>query len=179
MDIGHVLKDHAYQNIPLTFEEAYALGMYALQGCGGDELAQHQSISALCALHNRATYGWQWSSALERHHRHQLPRNAAEQIAGVCAAVFEHDIAESPSGFLTPHVAYAMDNCGMGGDLTVTANVSTISGFPCVSMGHRQTLTLVVMEVPTSFRCLASTRWQQRIKSRQRLRWRGLATRRP
>ncbi|KKU22129.1 MAG: Anthranilate phosphoribosyltransferase [Candidatus Nomurabacteria bacterium GW2011_GWA1_46_11] len=135
MDIGHVLKDHAYQNIPLTFEEAYALGMYALQGCGGDELAQHQSISALCALHNRATYGWQWSSALERHHRHQLPRNAAEQIAGVCAAVFEHDIAESPSGFLTPHVAYAMDNCGMGGDLTVTANVSTISAFIAAAAG--------------------------------------------
>lgn len=127
MEIKHFLKDHAYQNIPLTFDEAYSLGVYALEGCAGDQLAQIQSIAALSALHTHSTYAWEWSEMVECHHGHRLPRNAAEQIAGICAAVFQRDIAESQFGFLEPNVSYAMDNCGMGGDLIVTANVSTIA----------------------------------------------------
>lgn len=133
--IKHLLKDHAYQNIPLTFEEAYNLGVYALKGCNGDQLAQIQSVAALSALHTKATYSWCWSQNAEVHHRGTLPRNAAEQIAGVCAAIFEEDIAKSEFGFCNPDVPYAMDNCGMGGDLTVTANVSTLSAFIAVAAG--------------------------------------------
>ncbi len=127
MEIKHFLKDHAYQNIPLTFDEAYSLGLYALEGCEGNQKAQIQSIVILSALHTRSTYAWQWSEIAERHHGHRLPQNAAEQIAGVCAAVFQKDIAVSQFGFLEPNIPYAMDNCGMGGDLIVTANVSTIA----------------------------------------------------
>jgi anthranilate phosphoribosyltransferase len=129
MNIKHFLKDHAYQNIPLTFDEAYSLVVYAIEGCRGDMLAQIQSIAALSALHTQATYGWKHNENVERQHGHRLPKNSAEQIAGVCAAVFQQDIAKSEYSFLNPKVPYAMDNCGMGGDLIVTANVSTIAAF--------------------------------------------------
>ncbi len=135
MEIKHFLKDHAYQNIPLTFDEAYSLGLYALEGCAGNQLAQIQSIVILSALHTRSTYAWQWSEVAERHHGHRLPQSAAEQIAGVCAAVFQKDIAVSEFGFLEPKVPYAMDNCGMGGDLIVTANVSTIAALIASAAG--------------------------------------------
>ncbi|MDP1818144.1 MAG: hypothetical protein Q8K92_27070 [Leadbetterella sp.] len=131
IDIKHVFKDHAYQNIPLNYEEAYKLGVYALEGCRGNKLAQKQSIAALCALHTKATYLWEKKKAgrATKIHGHRLPKNAAEQIAGICAAVFNHDIAVSKLGFLDPNVPYAMDNCGMGGDIIDTANVSTIAAF--------------------------------------------------
>jgi anthranilate phosphoribosyltransferase len=135
MEIKHFLKNHAYQNIPLTFDEAYSLGLYALEGCAGNQLAQIQSIAILSALHNHSTYAWRWSEEVERHHGHKLPKSAAEQIAGVCAAVFQKDIAVSEFGFLQPNVPYAMDNCGMGGDLIVTANVSTIAAFIASAAG--------------------------------------------
>lgn len=121
LDAKHLLKDHAYRNIPLSFEEAYELGLFTLEGCNGDELAKTQSIAILSALHNQATY-----SNLE---------NAANQIAGICAAIFEHDIKKSEFGFLNPRVDYAMDNCGMGGDLVVTANVSTIAALIAATAG--------------------------------------------
>jgi anthranilate phosphoribosyltransferase len=127
MNIKHLLKDHAYQNIPLTFEEAYDMGAYALKGCGGDKLAQIQSITTLSALHTRATYAWKCRGGEVSRHGHRLPESAAEQIAGICAAVFDLDIKKSTFGFINPNVPYAMDNCGMGGDLVVTANVSTIA----------------------------------------------------
>lgn len=135
MNIKHLLKDHAYRNIPLGFEEAFYLGLYALKGCAGDQLAQIQSIAALSALHTRSTYAWQHSATAEERHGHQLPLNAAEQIAGLCAAVFQNDIAVSQFGFLKPKVPYAMDNCGMGGDLMVTANVSTIAALIAAASG--------------------------------------------
>lgn len=135
VDIKHLLKDHAYQNVPLAFDEAYALGLYTLQGCKGDELAQRQSIAVLCALHTKATYAWQWNEKQEKIHGHRLPKGAAEQIAGICTAIFEHDIAISKFGFLDPDVPYAMDNCGMGGDLVITANISTIAGFIAAAAG--------------------------------------------
>jgi anthranilate phosphoribosyltransferase len=133
--VKHLLKDHAYQNIPLNFEEAYALGEYALEGCAGNQLAQIQSIATLSALHTRATYAWQNNGISELFHDHRLPQNSAEQIAGVCAAIFQKDIAVSEFGFLEPKVSYAMDNCGMGGDLIVTANVSTIAAFIAAAAG--------------------------------------------
>ncbi len=139
MNIKHLLKEHAYRNIPLSFDEGYDLGLMAIQGCKGDMSDQGelrkliQSIAALSALHTRATYGWKKNGEVIDHDHH-LPQNAAEQIAGICAAVFEHDIGDSEFGFLHPRVPYVIDNCGMGGDLTVTANVSTISAFIAASL---------------------------------------------
>ncbi len=135
IDVKHLLKNHAYQNIPLTYEEAYKLGLYALKGCGGDEMAQKQSIAVLCALHTKATYTWIKTDYEERLHEHELPSNAAEQIAGICSAIFEHDIATSANGFVNPNVEYVMDNCGMGGDLIVTPNISTLAGFIVAAAG--------------------------------------------
>ncbi|HUT22477.1 MAG TPA: hypothetical protein VMX18_03730 [Candidatus Bipolaricaulota bacterium] len=126
IDVKHYIKEHAARNIPLCFDEAYALGMYLMQACQGDTLAAIQSIALLTALHNQALYSWKRNG---RQMDHPLPEDSAEQIAGICAAVFEHDIVQSEFGFLKPKVPFAMDNCGMGGDLTVTANVSTLAAF--------------------------------------------------
>jgi anthranilate phosphoribosyltransferase len=136
MDIKHVLKEHAYQNIPLSYNEAYALGEYALQGCLGDKLAQIQSIAALSALHTKATYSWRETTIKHGDHPNEiLPSSAAEQIAGVCAAIFDRDIGESEFGFSSPRLPFVIDNCGMGGDLTVTANVSTIAALIAATDG--------------------------------------------
>lgn len=135
IEVKHFLKDHAYQNIPLNFEEAYTLGDLMLKGCKGDSLAQIQTVAVLCALHTKATYSWQWNKQAQRRHGHELADSAAPQIAGICATIFQHDIAESKFGFLQPKISYAMDNCGMGGDLVVTANVSTIAAFIAAAAG--------------------------------------------
>ncbi|MBI2577820.1 MAG: hypothetical protein HYV77_03165 [Candidatus Wildermuthbacteria bacterium] len=135
-DIKHILKEHAYQNIPLTWQEAYDLGNLTLRGCDGDALAAIQSIGGMCALHNAATYDWKWNQQEAREHKHELAKNAAEQIAGICAAIFDHDIATSEFGFFSPRdVPFVMDNCGMGGDLIQTANVSTIAAFIAAAAG--------------------------------------------
>lgn len=134
--VKHFSKDHASQNIPLNYEEAYALGQYALKGCNGNALAQIQSIAMLSALHTKATYAWQRTEEAQRvHSGHDLPPNAAEQIAGVCAAIFDFDIGESELGFVSPDVPCIMDNCGMGGDLIVTANVSTLAALVAAAAG--------------------------------------------
>lgn len=132
IDVKHFVKEHSARNIPLCFDEAYALGVYLMAACRGDELASIQSISLLTALHNQATYAWKKNG---RKVDHPLPEDSAEQIAGICAAIFEHDIAISEFGFLLPNVPYAMDNCGMGGDLTITANVSTLAAFIASAAG--------------------------------------------
>jgi len=144
------MKAHAYQNVPLCYDEAYALGQMALRGCKeltffdrmfkkrkrlDQRLAQIQSIATLCALHSRATYSWQWNKHDASQHSHDLPQSAAEMIAGICASIFQEDIAKSESGFLRPAVDVVMDNCGMGGDLIVTANVSTIAALIAASAG--------------------------------------------
>jgi anthranilate phosphoribosyltransferase len=126
INVKHFIKEHAARNIPLCFDEAYELGVYAMEACKGGELASIQSIALLTALHNQATYAWTKNG---RKLDHPLPDDSSEQIAGVCAAIFEHDLAKSSLGFLSPKVEYAMDNCGMGGDLTITANVSTLAAF--------------------------------------------------
>lgn len=136
MDIKHILKNHAYQNIPLGYQEAYDLGALALQGCEGDAVALNQSIGGLCALHTKATYGWKWDAIAAEEHGHELPFNVAEQIAGVCAAIFELDLKKSQFGFLhPPGLQYVLDSCGMGGDLIRTPNVSTISCFIAAAAG--------------------------------------------
>lgn len=79
-------------------------------------------------MHNQATYRHKGDGV-------STPISAAEQIAGVCAAVFCEDIAKSKSGFIRPRVNFAMDNCGMGGDLVVTANVSTLAALIAAHAG--------------------------------------------
>lgn len=63
MDIKHILKDHAYQNIPLTFEEAYELGVYAWSSC----------------------LLWEQSSAQENPAMLQMPHSLRQQGALLCA----------------------------------------------------------------------------------------------
>ena len=145
MDIKHLLKDHGYQNVPLTFEEAYALGEFTVRVCKSgpaedvedlDAYIQSvaQSITVLSVLHNRATYAWRNGSSAHRCNG-DTPPSAAAQIAGVCAAVLEEDVAKSEFGLARPQVPFAIDNCGMGGDLTVTANVSTIAALIAATAG--------------------------------------------
>jgi len=132
IDAKHLVKEHSARNIPLCFDEAYALGSYLMDACRGNSLASIQSIALLTALHNQATYIWKRNG---RKTEHSLPDDSAEQIAGICAAIFEHDIAKSELGFLSPNVPFAMDNCGMGGDFVVTANVSTIAALIAAASG--------------------------------------------
>ena len=103
IDIKHLAKYHASRNIPLNYEEAYELGVYALKGCDGDQLAQIQSIALFTALHNKALYSWRWSLAEANIHPNRLPSNSAEQIAGICAAIFQNDIGKSEFGFVKPN----------------------------------------------------------------------------
>lgn len=127
--INNILKNNAYQNKPLSFEEGYALGIYNLYPYKEElsniidvnkTLAEKQGIAALCALHNKETY------------KH---KDAGQQIAGICAAVFDYDISISKKSFLNPDVDFVMDNCGMGGDLYRTANVSSIAALIASSDG--------------------------------------------
>jgi anthranilate phosphoribosyltransferase len=129
-DINRVLKYHAFQNQPLDFDTAYLLGVFTLiphvpelQGLLNKPLERisRQSIAALCALHNKATY---------------QQENSGEQIAGICAAVFDYDIGISEYGFVKiPTGMTVMDNCGMGGDLYRTPNLSTIAALIAASEG--------------------------------------------
>ena len=142
IDAKHFVKEHAARNIPLGYDESYELGIYLMKACRANKLARIfcrgirlasiQSIGLLMALHNQATYAWKKNG---RKLDHPLPEDSSEQIAGICVAIFEHDIVKSKFGFLSPNVLYAMDNCGMGGDLTVTANVSTIAAFIAAAAG--------------------------------------------
>lgn len=134
MNIKHLIKWHGARNIPLNFQEAYELGCEAVHACRrwfGAGLARVQTIVALSQIHTRATYTWHIPSGhVECECR--LPEDASEMIAGVCAAIFEHDIGKSSAGFLEVD---ATDNCGMGGDLVVTANVSTLAGLIAANAG--------------------------------------------
>ena len=108
-----ILKKHAYVNKPLDYETAYSLGKFVVNAFkNGDEIDKIQSVVALSALHNRATYKYS---------------RAPEQIAGIVSAVLECDIGKSNFGFLNPNIKYAIDNSGMGGDFYRTPNVSTLS----------------------------------------------------
>lgn len=124
-----LLKHHAYQNRPLDFDRAYLLGVFTLYPYKKSladifevepSVAEKQSIAILCSLHNKETY----------------KRNgASDQIAGIAAAVFDYDIGTSEYGFLEADILYAMDNCGMGGDLYRTPNVSTTAALIAAADG--------------------------------------------
>jgi len=134
IDAKHFMKEHKTLNVPLSFDEAYSLGDYAVYACRnlGDQQAMLQSFAFLVGFHDRHLYAWQRNGCAMQH---ALPENSAEQIAGICAAIFDKDIAKSEFGFLQPDVPFAMDNCGMGGDRTVTANISTIAAFIASAAG--------------------------------------------
>ncbi len=128
--VKEILKQKLYQNIPLWYDEAYELGVMAVKACRKHARSKkrYQAVAVLSAMHNKATYNHVGDGKT-------TPLSAAEQIAGLCAAIFEEDIAKSPSGFIRPNVPLTMDNCGMGGDLVVTANVSTLAALIAASMG--------------------------------------------
>lgn len=119
--INLLLKNKIYRNNPLDFVESYLMGIHTLcaHNLGLAErfnvdanLVARQTLAALSSMHNQETY---------------TREGAAEQIAGICSAIFDYDIGLSKSGFLNPNVDIAMDNCGMGGDLFRTPNVSTLA----------------------------------------------------
>ena len=119
-DLNTLLKKKGYQNKPLSFEEAYLLGVFSLVPYLPElqyiidlptERLIIQSIAGLCTFHNHSLYE---------------KENSGEQIAGICAAIFDYDINSASNGFLTPSKD-VIDNCGMGGDLCRTPNLSTIA----------------------------------------------------
>lgn len=118
--------------VPWDYTEQESFGRRAVMG---DIFRRWSLPNVYSKILTKATYAWRWCKVAERQHGHKLPKTAAEQIAGICAAVFQKDIALSANGFLEPNVAYAMDNCGMGGDLIVTANVSTIAALIAAAAG--------------------------------------------
>ncbi|MBT4539758.1 hypothetical protein HOC32_05710 [Candidatus Woesearchaeota archaeon] len=127
--VNSILKHNGYQNKPLSFEQAYLLGAFTLSGYVSElqeefdttpEVALRQSLAALCTLHNRALYEQEGS---------------AQQIAGICSAVFDHDIGTASKSFVQPNVEMVMDNCGMGGDLYRTPNLSTIAALIAAADG--------------------------------------------
>lgn len=126
--IKTILKEHAYTDEPLSFEDAYCLGAFTSYALGNEELddvfetdretAMYQSITALSALHDQELYG---------------KDGAYEQIAGINAAVFDYDLG--PEATIDPDVETAMDNCGMGGDMYRTPNVSTLAALTAAADG--------------------------------------------
>ena len=88
IDARHIMKEHAGRNIPLSYQEAYDLGLYLMNACRGEELAGRQIGALLSALHNQALYAWQLNG---RETTHPLPNNSAEQIAGICELRISHD----------------------------------------------------------------------------------------
>jgi anthranilate phosphoribosyltransferase len=121
-----LLKQNGYVDEPLDFEDAYLLGCQTLYGLGNEDLedvfdqereqARYQSLTALSVLHDQELY---------------RQDGAAEQIAGVTAAIFDYDIGET----IEPDVKTAMDNCGMGGDMYRTPNVSTLAALTVAADG--------------------------------------------
>lgn len=124
-------KFYLKQGIPLPYDRAYELGVRAVRS-SREELSAADAIASIALLvgfHTRGIYSFNRKTAgILPNTGHEIPEDAAEQIAGICAAVFDEDIKKSSNGFLNPGLeAPVIDNCGMGGDLLRTANVSTIA----------------------------------------------------
>jgi anthranilate phosphoribosyltransferase len=110
------------QGKPLSYDLAYELGQASVEAVVGQNMkAIIDTTAMLTGLYHRATLAHP---------------DTPEMIAGLCAAVFEHDIGKSQHGFLeVPGVQLAMENCGMGGDTIVTPNVSCLSALCAASAG--------------------------------------------
>ena len=128
-NVNHLLKNKGYQNKPLSFDEAYLLGAFTMAPYVSElqdifdlpkEIIKIQSVVALSTFHNRFIY---------------QNEQSAEQIAGICAAIFDYDIGTSQEGYLNPDVDIVLDNCGMGGDLYRTPNLSTLSALIAAADG--------------------------------------------
>lgn len=131
--VKHVVKFHAALNIPLGYDEAYELGKMTVESLESNNgLGQIQTNALLTALHNRALYHWQQGDfQLDDTHI----SGPEEQVAGICAAVFECDVDRSDAGNFRPNVPFVVDNCGMGGDIVVTANVSSLAALTASACG--------------------------------------------
>lgn len=121
-DLNRVFKNYAQKCRALPYGEAYELGSEFVQAAiDGKESPIIETTAALAALNNIYTLAH---------------KDAPEMIAGLCAAVFEHDIGKSQEGFLTiPGVEYVLENCGMGGDEIPTPNVSCLAAILASSAG--------------------------------------------
>lgn len=132
---NYVLKNNARLNKPMDFDTAYSLGVFTLYPYylplrdskdlsavfGKPEIAKVQAIAVLSSIYNKCM---------------NESDGAAEQLAGITAAVIDHDIGNAPYGFIPlakiPSVA---DNCGTGGDTIPTFHVSSASGILAATMG--------------------------------------------
>ncbi len=132
---NYVLKNNARLNKPMDFDTAYSLGVFtiypyysSLSGCedlfavfGKPEIAKVQAIAVLSSIYNKYM---------------NESEGAADQLAGITAAVIDHDIGNASYGFIPlakiPSVA---DNCGTGGDTIRTFHVSSASAILAATTG--------------------------------------------
>jgi anthranilate phosphoribosyltransferase len=135
-DIGFIkrlVKFHSNLNVPLSFDDGYKLGSLTIESLKSENLQlQIQTNALLTALHNVALYYWQPGGPNMDDYE---PLGPQEQIAGICAAVFEQDIDTCPNGNIKPDKEFVVDNCGMGGDMIVTSNVSTLAALIASAYG--------------------------------------------
>ena len=118
-----VFTDYAQRGRALPYSMAYDLGCDFVRAAidEREQRLEKETTAALASLNTQETLAH---------------RNAPAMIAGLCAAVFEHDIGKSPEGFLTiSDVDVILENCGMGGDKIPTPNVSCLAALCASSAG--------------------------------------------
>ncbi len=120
--VNTLCKYFLQQGKALPYKEAYELGQASVEAAiSGESALTIDTTSILTGLYNRAVFSHE---------------DAPAMIAGLCAAVFKHDIGKSPQGFFHPKgIDYVMENCGMGGDTIITPNVSCLSAICAASAG--------------------------------------------
>lgn len=100
IDFEHIAKCHSQPNIPLTYEEAYLLGVYTIKAhkrsLQGEEEADTNiglCIGLIGSLLSASTLPWNTNSKDARdhklNHQHELPINANEQVMGFWQALVE------------------------------------------------------------------------------------------
>lgn len=89
MDTKHIIEDHQYQNIPLSYDEAYELGQHAidtyfknLTGTVND-IELGVCLGIITGLFSQGTLTWKRSEKDQNSHVNNLPADSTEQVAGI------------------------------------------------------------------------------------------------